>query len=153
MVEYAPQGVFGILTLHGHFNRFTNGDAETPRAIGICGQDRTTGGGLRAGASNHPCAVGLHQGTAVGLLVVAHLHHIDEDLKAEEGAGERERRTPLASTSFGDNTLHTLLLVVVSLRNSGIWLVATSWANTLILVVDLGRGIEGPFEATRPVER
>ena len=112
-----------------------------------------------AGAGDDLRAVGLHEDPAVRLLVVARADHVDLDLEAEDGAGERQRAAPLAGAGLGREPRDALLLVVERLGERRVRLVAAGRADALVLVVDVGRRIErllqavGAVERGRPVER
>ena len=77
----------------------------------MLGQDGAAGVGLNAGAGGDRCAEGLHQGAAVGLLVVADAHHEDLAFEAEELAGHGERGAPLAGAGLrGEALVPSILL-------------------------------------------
>ena len=86
---------------------------------------------------------------AVGLLVVADPHHVDLALQAEQLAGHRERRSPLAGAGLGGERRDALLLVVVGLRDGGVGLVGADRRDALVLVVDVRRGVEPSPAAAR----
>ena len=88
-----------------------------------------------------------------GFWSIAHLDHVDFDLEAEQAAGKRQRRAPLAGAGLGGETLDAFLLVVVGLRHRGVRLVAAGGADALILEVDVRRGIERLLQAVRADQR
>jgi hypothetical protein len=96
---------------------------------------------------------GLDHRPAVGLLVVADPDHEDLALQLEQAAGQRQRRAPLPGPGLGGELSHALALVVVGLRDRGVRLVRAGGRDALVLVVDVGRGIERALEAQRPVQR
>ena len=102
--------------------------------------------GAVAGAGDALGAEGLHEGAAIGLAVEADLHHEDDDLEAEHGARQRQRRAPLPGTGLGGDALDALFFVVERLRNGGVRLVAAGRAHALVLVVDARRGIQRPLQ-------
>ena len=106
-----------------------------------------------AGAGGDRGAEGLHQGAAVGLLVVADAHHEDLALQAEEGAGHGQRRAPLAGAGLGGEALGAVLLVVKGLRDGGVGLVRAGRADALVLVVDVRGRVERLLQAARAEER
>ena len=79
--------------------------------------------------------------------------------RPKSGAGEGQGAAPLPGARLGREAGHALLLVVEGLGQRGVGLVAARRAAALVLVVDVGRGIErllepvGPVERARPVER
>ena len=97
-------------------------------------------------------AEALHEGAPVGLLLEAHLHHVDHDLEPEEGPGERQGRPPLTRAGLCGDALDALLLVVEGLGDRGVGLVAAGRAHALVFVIDLGRRLQGLLEPTRPIE-
>src|SRR5579872_5263347 len=91
---------------------------------------------------NTPSAIGFHQRTAIGLLVVGDADLKHGDIDAEQRTGESERGTPLAGTGLGRKLLDALLFVVPGLRHSRVGLVRTGRRNTFVLVINLGRRAE-----------
>ena len=124
-----------------------------PFESGCCGQNGAARLGLHAGAGRNRCAEGLHQRAAIGLLVVAHAHHVDLAVQAEERAGHRQRRAPLPRAGLRGQVFGAFLLVVVSLRHGGVQLVRAGRADALVLVVDVRRRIERLLKPARAVER
>ena len=98
-------------------------------------------------------APALHHRPPVGLLVVAGPDHVDHALQPEQAAGHRQRRAPLAGAGLGHQPLDPGLLVRVGLGDRAVWLVRAGRRDALVLVVDLGRGIELALEAVGPVQR
>ena len=98
-------------------------------------------------------AVGLHQRPSVRLLVVRHAHHEDLHLDAEERAGKRERRAPLAGARLGGDLLDAGFAVVERLRDRGVRLVAAGRADAFVLVVDARRRLQRLLEAPGAEER
>ena len=92
-------------------------------------------------------AVGLHHDSPVGLLVVADADHVDRAVEAHHAAGEGDGRAPLARAGLGGQAPDALLAVVVGLRDGGVRLVAARGAHALVLVVDVGRGVERLLQA------
>ena len=86
---------------------------------------------------------------AIRFLVVRHAHHEHLDVDAEERAGERERRAPLAGTGLGGDLPDARFLVVEGLRDRGVRLVAAGRADALVLVVDAGRASAAPVSRRR----
>src|SRR5690606_7283148 len=86
-----------------------------PVLSGFCSRMARPEGGLRAGAGDAARAIGLHQGPAIGLLVIADAHHEDLDLEAEERAREGKGGTPLPRAGLGRQAPHPLGLVVEGL--------------------------------------
>jgi hypothetical protein len=80
-------------------------------------------------------------------LVVADLDHVDLQFQAEEHAAESQRAAPLSGAGLGSQPLDALFLVVVSLGDGGIGLVAARLAGAFVLVENLGRGIQRLLQA------
>ncbi len=98
-------------------------------------------------------AVGLHQRSPVRLLVVRHAHHEDLHVDAEQGAGEGQRRAPLARAGLGGDLPDAGFLVVEGLGHRRVRLVAARRAHALVLVVDAGGRLERLLEAARAEQR
>ncbi len=98
-------------------------------------------------------APGLHEQAAIGLLLVADLHHVDRALHAIETAGEGERAAPLAGAGLGGDALDARELVVVGLRDGGVRLVAAGRAEAFVLVVDAGGSAERLLQPMGAEER
>ncbi len=56
-------------------------------------------------------------------MVIAYSDHEDQQLESEVVAGEAHGTTPLSGTGLGGDAAHTLLLVVVCLRDGSVGLV------------------------------
>ena len=153
MVEHAAERVVGIVALGRHLDRLGDRDAERAGAVGMQREDPPAGLGLVRGRGDAARAVALHQRAPVGLLLEADLDHVDVDVQAEQAAGERQRRAPLAGAGLGRDPGDALLPVVVGLGHGGVRLVAAGGAHAFVLVVDPGGGIEQALEPARPVER
>src|SRR5450756_2952674 len=95
--------------LHG----LADGDAEAAERLRVLGQHGAPGVGLVAGAGYHVGAPELHHAAPIGLLVVAHLDHVDHALEAEHLAGHAERAAPLAGAGLGGEARGAVDLVVV----------------------------------------
>src|SRR5215216_4633961 len=98
-------------------------------------------------------AVGLHHDAPIGLLVVADAHHVDRALQAQDPAGEGQGGAPLSGPRLGGEAPDALLAVVVRLRDGGIRLVTAGGGATLVLVVDVSRGVEEPLKTPGAEER
>jgi len=57
----------------------------------------------------------------------------------------------LAGHRLRGETLHSLAVIVVSLGDRGVLLVALSWAHTLVLVIDLRGGLKRLLQTPGPV--
>ncbi len=131
---------------------------ERTRVVGRLAEDLPAVLRAQRRACHDLRSVGLHEHPAVRLLVVARADHEHLDLEPEDGPGEGERAAPLAGPGLGREAGHALGLVVVRLGERGVRLVAARRAPALVLVVDVGGGIErllepmGPEERARPVQ-
>ncbi len=108
-----------------------------PLLCGSAGEHLAAEFRFRARAGVHGGAVGLHEQPAVGLLVEAHLHHVNVALESKHAARKRQRRAPLARAGFGGEALGAGNFVVVGLRDRGVGLVAAGGAAALVFVVDV----------------
>ena len=153
VVEHAAQRILGVGLLHGDFHRFADGDAQAAVAVGVLRQDRTAGLGLLAGAGRHPRAEALHHHPAIGLLVIAHLHHVDLHLDSQKRACHGERRAPLPGPRLRGQARDAFPAVVVRLGDSGVGLVAAHGTGALVLVVDLGRRLQSSLQPQGPAQR
>ena len=137
MVEHAAQRVFRAGMLHRVLDRLADRDAEAAVAVRIRGEHLAAEFRFRARAGVHGGAVGLHEQPAVGLLVEAHLHHVNVALESKHAARKRQRRAPLARAGFGGEALGAGDFVVVGLRDCGVGLVAAGGAAAFVFVVDV----------------
>ena len=113
-------------------------------------EDLPADGGSLRGRGGNGSAVGPHDLSAEGLLLVADLHHVDLAVQAQVGAGHGQSRAPLAGTGLGGNALEALLLGVIGLGDGAVELVGAGSVVALKLVVDLGGGAQGLFQAVGP---
>ena len=153
MVEHRAERVLRVVAAGGILDRLADRDPERTRAVGRRGEDLASVVRLRRRARHDFRAVGLHEDPPVRLLVVAGADHVDLDLEPEVGPGEREGTPPLAGSRLGRQAAHALLLVVVGLRERRVRLVAAGRAHALVLVVDVGRRIEGLLEPVGAIQR
>ena len=105
------------------------------------------------GEAMHLGAPELHHALAVGLLLEAHLHHVDGALEAEHLAGQRDGAAPLPGAGLAGDALRAADLVVVGLGHGGVGLVRAGRRDPLVLVVDVGRGAERLLEPVGAEER
>ena len=131
-------------------DRLRDRDPETAR--GVLGL-RTAGLGELGGAAMDRAAPGLDHRPPVRLLVIGDPDHEHLAFEAEELARERQRGAPLPGAGLGGELAHALLLVVEGLGHRGVRLVRAGGRDPLVLVVDVGRGIERALQALRAVER
>ena len=147
VIEHAAERVFGVGVLGRDFHRLRDRDAEAARRIRMRREDRLAGVGLAARACDAFRAVGLHQRPPIRLLIVGDPDHVDFDFEAEQRAGEGERRTPLPRAGLGRELGHALFLVVKSLGDGGVRLVAAGRADALVFVEDARRSFRAPARA------
>ena len=153
VVQHGPEGVLRVVAGRGVLDRLADRHAERARAVRRLAEDRAAVVRRQRRAGHDLGAVRLHQDPAVRLLVVARADHVDLDLEAEHGAGERHRAAPLAGAGLGRDALDAGFLVVERLRERGVGLVAAGRADALVLVVDVGRRIERLLQAVGAVQR
>ena len=67
--------------------------------------------------------------------------------------GQRQRGAPLPGTGLGRDICHPLFLAIVCLRNGGIKLMASNWADTLVFEVYMCLCAKCLFETSGPHER
>ena len=109
------------------------------------------GDGGRTRVQRRP--VDLHHRAAVRLRTVRRGDLPDLAVDPELGAGERQRRAPLAGAGLRRQLPDAVLVVVVGLRHRRVGLVRAGRADPFVLVEDLRRGVEQPLESPRPVQR
>jgi hypothetical protein len=85
--------------------------------------------------------------------VKAHLDHVDSTFQTEDAARKRQRRTPLARTGLRREPFRAGNLIVVSLRDGGVGLMAARRAHSFVLVIDMRRSLERLFEANGAQQR
>ena len=147
MVEHRAQRVFGVVALHGKLDRFRDGNAQAAGVVRVFGQHRAAVSGFGGGRGKTTGAIGFHDGTAVGLLVVGHAHLEHLDFHAVKRAGKCQRGAPLAGAGLGHQALDAGLLVVKGLRHRGVGFVAAGRAAAFVLVINLGRRAQRFFQA------
>ncbi|OPZ93279.1 MAG: hypothetical protein BWY73_00396 [candidate division TA06 bacterium ADurb.Bin417] len=153
MVEHAAQRILGVLVGGGILDRLRNGDAQAAGRAGHLHLDAPAAFGLVAGRGEDLGSPGLHHDAPVGFLLVAALDHVDRALEAQQLAGQRQGAAPLAGSGFSREAGDALLLIVVSLGDCGVGLVAAGRAGALVLVPDLGLGAQGLLQPAGPAER
>ena len=153
VVQDAAQAVAGGRVGGRHHDGLGYGHPQRPGVAGVGGQQAppVLGGLRRAGVDRGPPH--LHHRLAVGLLAVRgrHLPHLAVD--AVLGAGEGQGAPPLAGPGLGGQPGDALGVVVEGLGHRGVGLVGASRAHPLVLVEDLGRGVEGALEPAGPHQR
>ena len=153
VVEHRAQRVLGVVALHGQFHGFGDGDAQAAGVVGALREHAAAVLGFGGRRGQAARAIGFHHGAAVGLLVVRHAHLEHQHLQIEQRARERQRGAPLARAGLGGQALDAGLLVVESLRDRGVGLVAAGGAHALVLVEDFGGRAQGFFEPVRAEQR
>jgi hypothetical protein len=116
-------------------------------------QNGSAGIGLSARARDAFRAIGLHQRAPVGLLIVGDLDHVDFDFEAEQRPGEGKRRAPLPCPGLGRKLRDALFLIVESLGDGGIGLVATGGTDAFILIENAGGRSDRLLEPSGAIER
>ena len=124
-----------------------DGNAQAAGAVWILGQHLAAKLGLSAWTAMHRCAICLNEELTVWLLVKANLDHENGALQAKDGTCKCQGRTPLSRARFRSQTLCAGDLVIESLWNCGVRLVAAGWAYSLVLVVDVRRRLQRFFKA------
>ena len=153
VVEHGAQGVLAVRGGDGQLDRLGDGAAQGALVIGIHGEDILAGTGGHGRGRRDGGTESLHDAPAVGLLVVAHLHHIYGAVQAELLGRIAEGTAPLAGTGLGGDVGDSLLLGVIGLGQGGIQLVAAGGRNGLVLEIDVGRGAEGLLQFIGTHER
>ena len=85
-------------------------------------------------------------------MLVADLYHIHLAVQTQVCASHGQGRAPLAGTGLGGNALEALLLGVIGLGDGAVELVGAGSVVALKLVVDLGGGAQGLFQAVGPYQ-
>jgi len=146
VVEHGAEAVIGVLARGRFFHRFGDGKAKRTGIVRIRRQRGATRVGHVGGRSEDFRSPGLHHRAAEGLLVVAHLHHVDAHFDAEHLARQGHRGAPLAGTRLGGQAGDADHLVEEGLRHGGVDLVRTGRADAFVFVVDLRRRAEHLLE-------
>lgn len=115
VAEHRAEGVFTSGSCGGEFHGLGDGGAERALMVGILGEDVLAGACRHGWRSGDLCAESLHDGTAVGLLLVGDFHLVDSGFEAEQTGGVGQGRTPLSGSGFGCDVGYTFLLTVVGL--------------------------------------
>jgi len=136
----------GIISRNRILNCFTDSQSETTVAVRVFCQHISAGLGFVAGAGDAGGSVGFHHHAAVGLAVKAYFDHVYFAFHVEEFTGNRKCDAPLTGAGLGGNTLDTLFLVVIGLRNSCIQFMAAGRAGTFVFIIDSGRRIQFLFQ-------
>ena len=152
VVEHAAESIFRVGVLGRDLHRFGDRDAEASRRVGMRLENGAPRIGFVARARHAVCAISLHERAPVGLLVIGDLDHVDLDFEAEQRAGEGERRAPLSRAGFGRKPGDALLLVIESLGDRGVRLVAAGGAHALILIENARVRSERLLEPPRAIE-
>ncbi|OLN24419.1 hypothetical protein DVDV_4257 [Desulfovibrio sp. DV] len=153
MVEHAAQGVLGVVMGGGVFHGLGDGQSKGPGAVGVFGQHGPAGPGVFRGRGKDLSAVGIDENAAIGLLVVAHLDHVDRAFHAHHGTGKGQGRAPLAGSGLGSQAFHALGLVVISLGDGGIGLVRPGRRDRLVFIINLAFDPKRLFQALGPHQR
>ncbi len=153
MVEHGTKGVLGIVGLGRQLHRFTDGDAETARVIGVLRQYGAAGVGEIGRGGDALGPVGAHQCLPIGLLLIGHLDLEYLHLETEQAAGERQGRAPLAGAGFGGQTAGAGFRIVIGLGHGGVRLVRAGRAHALVFEVDARRRIQRLFQAAGTDQR
>ena len=85
--------------------------------------------------------------------MITGVDHVHGQVEPEDRAREGQRAAPLAGAGFRGQPSNAVGFVVVSLGDGGVGLVAAGGTDALVLVVDVGGGIEGTFEPAGAEER
>ena len=120
--------------------------------VGCCCSGRSRLGEGARGAVDRG-SPGLHHRAPVGLLVIGGPDHEDLALEPEQRAGEGQRGAPLAGAGLGAEALDARAGVLVGLGHGGVRLVRAGGRDPLVLVIDVGGGIELPLQAPCAVQR
>ena len=147
MVEHTAQRIFAVGRLHGQFHGFGDGGSQTALVVGVLGEDFTAGTGTHTGRCDDLGTECLHDGAAIGFLVVAHFYHIHGQFETESLGGKGECGTPLAGTGLGGDIGYALFFAEIGLCNGRVEFVGTYRADTFVFEIDVGRGVEIFFEA------
>ena len=146
MVEHAAERIPHVFGGDRGLDRLGDRQTEAAGRIGVGGERVAAGLGEVRRARVHGGTPDLHHRLEVGLLVVAgpDLPHLALD--AVLRSRERQRRAPLARAGLGGDLADPVGGVVVGLRHRGVRLVRPRRADALVLIEDLGRGVEELLE-------
>ena len=153
MVENRAQGILGVRVLDRQFHRFGDGDAQTTIVVRSLCQHLAAKLGQLRGRSHTFGAVGFHDRSAIGLLVVGNPNLEHRNVDIEQRAGKGQRCAPLPCTGFGSEGANARFTIVESLGNCSIRFVTARRADAFVFVEDLCRCAEGLLETMGPVQR
>src|SRR5215207_4579834 len=153
VVQDAPERVLGVVVSHSVLDSLAYGDPERARRVRVLLQDVAASVREVRGARVNFGPVSLHHNAPVWFLIVADADHVDRAIEAHHPAGEREGRAPLARPRLGGQAPDTLFAVVIRLGDGRVRLVAAGRRAALVLVVDVGRGVEEPLQTPGAEER
>src|SRR5436309_10567941 len=153
VVQHATERVLRVVAGRRVLDRLADRDAERAGRARVLLEHRLAGLRVGARARHDLRAPGLHHDAPVRLLLIRHLYHGDLAMQAEQLAGERERRAPLAGAGLGADPRDAFRLVVVRLPHRRVGLVAAGRAHALVLVVDVRGRAERFLQTARAIER
>ena len=153
VIEHTAQSVAGARVLDGFFHRLSNGNTQGPRVIRVFRQQFATELGLIGWTGEHLSAPDLHHGAPIGFRPVGRTHLPDFTVNSELGAGKGQGRAPLPRPGFCGQALDPLPGVIEHLGYSGIGFVGARRTDPLVLVENLGRGIEQFFQPSGTKQR
>ena len=153
LIQHAAQHIAVAGILDGDFDSLADRAAEGTGGAGELLEDLAADvGGHRRGGSDVG-AVGAHDLTAEGFLLIADFDHVYLTVEAEVSAGHRQGSAPLAGSGLCRDALEALLLRVVGLSDRGVQLMAAGGVVAFKLVVDLRGGTERLLEAVGTDQR
>src|SRR5215207_9791421 len=153
VVQDAPERVLGVVVSHSVLDSLAYGDPERARRVRVLLQDVAASLREVRGARVNFGPVSLHHNAPVWFLIVADADHVDRAIEAHHPAGECEGGAPLARPRLGGQAPDTLFAVVIRLGDGCVRLVAAGRRAALVLVVDVGRGVEEPLQTPGAEER
>ena len=145
VIKHGAKHVSALILAQRNLNGFGYCAAQRTAGIGVFGQYFSSDLSRIGGRRNDVCAVGLHYGLAVRLLLAADFYHINVQFQAVEGACHGQRRSPLSRARLCGKRGQSLLLCVVGLRDRGIKLMRSGGIVSLKFVVDFSRSIQHSF--------
>ena len=151
MVEHAAKRIAGLsrFVADGRFDGFADGNTKASGGVRILFQGGLSCTCFHARAGDAPSAPGLHHRFAVRFLVKADPHHVNLAFDPELRAGKSKGAAPLAGAGLGGHSLDAEDLVVVSLGNGGVGLMAARGTEAFVFKVDPCRCVQLFFQAPR----
>ena len=153
VVQHRAEGIVGVIVRGRVFHSLGNGEAEAARVVRVNFEGLSSRVRDCRRTCMHRGTPRLHLDSPVGFLAIAHLHHVHRHVKSEKLARKRHGCPPLSGTRLCSDSLDPCLLIIKSLGDGCVRLVAARRAHALVFIIDLCRSAERLLEPVRAKER